>query len=380
MANKSKRILMFSSNYLPHIGGAELALHEITKRIDGFDFDLITAHLDKSLPVFERIGNVNVFRIGNKGAFLKILMQKALFPLFAFIKSLRLSQNNSYGMVFALQASQAAGAAWLFKIFNNRIPFIINIQEGKNLKQQGKMINFFRNLIIIKADAIITISDYLKEYAKNINLKARISVIPNGVDFAAFSILRNNDLRQKLGYGDNHKVVISVSRLVPKNGLKDLIESLVYLEDDVKLLIIGDGPLRDSLKLKSHELGLDGRIKFAGQVTHDDLPKYLAAADVFVRPSLSEGLGTAFLEAMAAKLPVVGTKTGGITDFIINRETGLFCEVNNSKDIADKVDMILKDNTLKDFMVSNARKLINEKYDWEIISRKYKELFQTYGV
>ncbi|KKR88729.1 MAG: Glycosyltransferase [Candidatus Yanofskybacteria bacterium GW2011_GWA1_44_21] len=371
---------MFSSNYLPHIGGAELALHEITKRIDGFDFDLITAHLDKSLPVFERIGNVNVFRIGNKGAFLKILMPKALFPLFAFIKSLRLSQNNSYGMVFALQASQAAGAAWLFKIFNNRIPFILNIQEGKNLKQQGKMINFFRNLIIIKADAIITISDYLKEYAKNINLKARISVIPNGVDFAAFSILRNNDLRQKLGYGDNHKVVISVSRLVPKNGLKDLIESLVYLEDDVKLLIIGDGPLRDSLKLKSHELGLDGRIKFAGQVTHDDLPKYLAAADVFVRPSLSEGLGTAFLEAMAAKLPVVGTKTGGITDFIINRETGLFCEVNNSKDIADKVDMILKDNTLKDFMVSNARKLINEKYDWEIISRKYKELFQTYGV
>ena len=154
----------------------------------------------------------------------------------------------------------------------------------------------------------------------------------------------------------------------------------MYLEDDVKLLIIGDGPLRDSLKLKSHELGLDGRIKFAGQVTHDDLPKYLAAADVFVRPSLSEGLGTAFLEAMAAKLPVVGTKTGGITDFIINRETGLFCEVNNSKDIADKVDMILKDNTLKDFMVSNARKLINEKYDWEIISRKYKELFQTYGV
>ena len=74
------RILLFSTNFLPYIGGAELALKEITDRIDGFDFDLITARLEKKLSAEEKIGNIRVFRVGNKLTFFNFILPKFFFP------------------------------------------------------------------------------------------------------------------------------------------------------------------------------------------------------------------------------------------------------------------------------------------------------------
>ena len=93
---------------------------------------------------------------------------------------------------------------------------------------------------------------------------------------------------------------------------------------NVKLLIVGDGPLRENLKFKIKNLKLENKIELLGEVSPDKVPQYLAEADIFVRPSLSEGLGTAFLEAMAVGLPIIGTPVGGIPDFLKDDETGLF--------------------------------------------------------
>jgi len=85
---------------------------------------------------------------------------------------------------------------------------------------------------------------------------------------------------------------------------------------NLKLLIVGDGPQREELFNLADELGVKDKVEFAGTIPNQDIYKYLAASFVFVRPSLSEGLGTAFLEAMAAGLPIVGTPVGGIPDFL----------------------------------------------------------------
>ena len=91
--------------------------------------------------------------------------------------------------------------------------------------------------------------------------------------------------------------------------------------------------MEERLKQKTKDLGLAGRIHFVGNVDHNKLPEYLWASDVFCRPSLSEGLGNVFLEAMAAGVPIVGTPVGGIPDFLTEGKTGLFCEVGNTKNI-----------------------------------------------
>ncbi|MBU1102183.1 glycosyltransferase family 4 protein, partial [Patescibacteria group bacterium] len=108
----------------------------------------------------------------------------------------------------------------------------------------------------------------------------------------------------------------------------------------------------------------------------EDVPKYLAISDVFVRPSLSEGLGNSFLEAMAAGVPIIGTKVGGIPDFLRDGETGLFCEARNPQSIAEKITLLLSDEILRQRLIANARKLVEEKYNWDNIAQKMGNIFE----
>ena len=164
-----------------------------------------------------------------------------------------------------------------------------------------------------------------------------------------------------------------MSRLVKKNGVEDIIKAAQDLR--FKLLIIGKGEQEEYLKDLTKKLNLEDNVLFLGEVSHKDLPQYLWISDVFVRPSLSEGLGNAFLEAMAAGVPAIGTKVGGIPDFLREGETGLFCEVQNPKSITEKIKTLLKDENLRLRLIENGRKLVEEKYSWDFIALEMKNIF-----
>ena len=380
------KILLFSTNFLPYIGGAELALKEITDRIGEFSFDLITSRLEKKLPAEEKIGNIRVFRVGNKMAFLNFLLPKFFFPIPAYFKARKLSKKfGPYDMIFALQASQGAGAAYIFKLFNKKIPFGLNIQEGKDLEKEKFSKSFFRKLIIKKADIITVISEYLKLFIFKIKPGAKIEIIPNGINPEKFNSRSSNltaldMLKEKLGIKMDERVIITVSRLVPKNGVRDIIGAMpetIKKIPNAKLLIIGRGKLEKDLRDQVRELSLGKNVLMIGEVENDKLPDYLLVSDVFVRPSLSEGLGTAFLEAMAAGVPIIGTPVGGITDFLIDRQTGLFCKVGNSKDLADKIVTLLTDKELRSNIIRNAKELVSKRYNWDNIANEFKKLCLT---
>lgn len=406
MAEKAK-ILLLSTAYLPHIGGSELAIKNITERLPDFEFDLITARLDKNTPEHERVGNLSIFRVGGSRSLANFLLPKTVLPLLIFFKAKKLLKKHDYITVHAFQASGAAGAGWLLKYFYPKLPFIITLQEGKNLQEQGLLINFFRKLILNKADRATVISRYLKNYVLGVNKNLKVDIIPNGVNIDDFS--RNfsygelTDLENELGLKPDDKVVISVSRLVPKNGLDLLIQALTFLNkdgrDEYKLILVGDGPLRESLKFKARALNnlsarsstndisapikslkLEDIVIFVGTVNSKELPLYLKISDVFVRPSRSEGLGSAFLEAMAAGIPIIGTKVGGIPDFLEDpstgsgQATGLFCS-GEPEDIAFKIRIILENDKLREELVNNAAALVREKYDWNTIAQRFGNLY-----
>ncbi|KKW12628.1 MAG: Glycosyltransferase [Parcubacteria group bacterium GW2011_GWA2_49_9] len=370
------RILIFSTAYLPFIGGAELAVKEITDRLSPaeFSFDLITLNLDGKQKPKERIGNVNIIRLS---------CSKILFPFQAFMQARELHRENPYDHVWSVMASYGGFAGLLFKRHFSRVPFILTLQEGDSLSHIYKRAFFiwpFFKMIFTRADHITAISNYLANWAKRMGAKADIHVIPNGVNVNSFQLLGSSfqgreDLRKRLGLKDDDKVAITTSRLVKKNGITDLIQSLQFLPVRVKLLIIGAGELEQQLKLEARTLKLEARVKFLGHVAHEELPRYLHIADIFCRPSLSEGMGSSFVEAMAAGLPVIATPVGGIPDFLKDGETGLFCEVQNPKSIAEKVQLLLSDNNLRNRIVENASKMVQEKYEWDGIAEKMKKVF-----
>jgi glycosyltransferase involved in cell wall biosynthesis len=129
------------------------------------------------------------------------------------------------------------------------------------------------------------------------------------------------------------------------------------------------------LKEKARLLKVEERVKFVGYVPHRELPIYLHMSHIFVRPSLSEGMGNSFIEAMASGLPVIATNVGGIPDFLTDRVTGLFCEVGNGKSVAEKAELLMKDKELREKIVQNAREMVKEKYDWDTIAIQMRSVF-----
>ncbi len=377
-----KSVLIFSTAYLPMIGGAEIAVKEITQRLADWQFDMITAKIKPDLARFEKIGNINVYRIG-----FGINFDKFLLPLLGFFKAVKLDKKNKYSIIWSIMASQAGTAAAFLKIFQPNKKLLLTLQEGdleEHLKRYVLGIEFLYKPLVRpwhllpfkRTDYLTTISNDLKKRAQRNKVKTSIEVIPNGVDVKRFKPGFNPlRLKRELGIKQDEKVIVTVSRLVKKNGIDDLIRAGRYLNFPFKILVIGSGPGEKKLRKLAVKLEIEDKILFLGSVEHINLREYISLGHVFVRPSLSEGLGNVFLEAMATGVPVIGTPVGGIPDFLKDRKTGLFCQVRNSRSIAEKIKEILENDPLRKTLVKNGLKLVWGKYSWDKIALQMERIF-----
>jgi len=390
-----KKILIFSTTYFPFVGGAEIAVKEITDRVSDIQFDMITLRFDSKLPKFEKKGNINIYRIGftkksPTGTDLlrfPLKLNKFLFPFFACCKACELNKKNKYDAIWSIMAAYAGFAGMFFKCTHKKIPFILTLQEGDpipEIKNKVKFVSLLFKRIFLKANVIQAISVYLSDWAKEMGFLGKIEIIPNAVDTKKFSkeFSKNelNELKQKLGKKENDIFIITTSRLVRKNAIDDVIKSLKYLSTNIKFIILGVGPDLLDLKNLSVVENVENRVMFVGQVEHDEIPKYLKVSDIFIRPSLSEGFGNSFIEAMSSGVPVIATQVGGITDFIFDpqknsdkKPTGIFVNVVDPKDIAEKINYLLENREVKNEIIKNAKELVFEKYDWNLIAKDMKE-------
>ena len=383
------RILIFSLAYEPLVGGAELAVKYITDHIFDFEFDLITCRFDRSHKFQEKIGNVNVYRVGFGSR-----LGRYLYPIYAYRLAAKLHRQNPYQLVWAIMAAYAGGAAVLFKRHFSEVKYLLTLQEGDPIEHIHKRVRGFRSFwqqSFTKADNIQAISNFLGDWAKTEGATCPVAVVPNGVDLHNFQFSIHNF--QPSSDGKIFKI-ITTSRLVPKNAVDVLIQAVHVIasetkqsqkdrhgaevpRDDVKikLQVLGVGSEEKKLKQMVQDLGLQDIVEFHGIIQSGDLPKHLASADIFVRPSRSEGLGTAFLEAMAVGLPIIGTSVGGIPDFLDDLVTGLFCKVDDPKDLAEKIKTLIDDPELRKKLSANGRKLVEEKYNWDKIALQMEEIF-----
>lgn len=396
-----KKILIFSLSYYPeHIGGAEVAIKQITDRLhpQNIEFYMVTLRHNSNLPKVEKINNVTIHRIGltKKNPSpqdlkkLPLYANKLLYQFLAPYKAHFLNKKYSFDAVWVMMAHACGPAGAIFNLFHPNIPIILTLQEGdppKYIEKKLKPLWLLFTRIFKKATIIQPISSFLAAWAKKINPKANIKIIPNGVDIKRFSSKPKewefNKLKKQLQKKPNDVYLITTSRLVKKNGIDTIIQALPLLEENIIFLIIGSGPEQTKLKNLAEKLGVKKRIKFIGQISQEEIIKYLYIADIFVRPSRSEGMGNSFIEAMATGLPVIATQEGGIADFLFDNKknpgkppTGWAVEKNNPKQIAMAVKQILQNSEQTKKVTKNAFRLIEKKYNWDkIATNMLNEIF-----
>ncbi len=378
-------VLIFSTAYFPLVGGAEVAVKEITDRMKQYEFHIITCRMNRDYPKRERMYNARIYRVGWGYP----RLDKIYLALFGYRPALKLHCRYDYCLVWSVMASFSGFAALTFKE-KTGVNFLLTLQEGDPIEQIMKKTRWVKKRfkrIFMKADALQAISSYLLGWGVDMGFEAQKlkQVVPNGVNISRFVCpspearkKARRELRERFNLKEDAKVVITVSRLVKKNGVGDLLESMKGLPSECILLIAGTGELQACLKSKAAELDLSDRVHFLGLLGHEELPRYLWGSDVFCRPSISEGLGNVFLEAMAARIPVVGTLAGGIADFLRDCKTGFVCEARDPENIAGVISTVLDlDPEKRARVLDRAFALVKAKYTWDDIAKDMNNIFKN---
>lgn len=390
------KILIFSLAYYPkHVGGAEVAIKEITDRLgDDFDFHLICNRYDSTLPKTETIGNVTIYRIGlaiNSPSMADLRkfplhLNKIWYQFTAFWKAKKLHREHNYSAVWAMMAHATGVPAGKFKRRFPDVSYILTLQEGDMLETIEKKMRIFGQSwkdAFLQADIIQVISHFLGNWARSKGYEREIVRIPNAVNTAHFSQTFSDgvlqQVRQELTLQPNDIALVTTSRLVHKNGLDTVIRSLPHLPENYKFVVFGTGPDEIKLKNLSAEIGVAERAIFYGFIDHAVMPKYLKACDIFIRPSRSEGMGNSFVEAMAAELPVIATQAGGIADFLFDKErnpehdpTGWVVDIDSPEQIANAVKKITDNPEHTKVVIANAKVMAEGEYDWDLVAGRMK--------
>ena len=391
-----KKILIFSLAYYPDVvGGAEVAIKEITDRIRDIEFHMVTLRYDSALPQEEKIGNVIVHRIGfakNKPSIvdlkkMPLRLNKYLFQFYGAFKAMQLNKKYHFDGIWAMMAHSCGVPAAIFKIMNKKVPYILTLQEGDPPEKIEKIMRpvwpLF-SMAFTKADIIQPISSFLASWAKRRGFKGDMEVIPNGFSPASFSKNYDknniNELKAKLGKKDDEIYLVTVSRLVHKNAIDDVIKALKFLPENIKFIVVGGGPDEEKLKKLTHDMKLEERVVFIGQVDRSQTALYRKVSDIFIRPSRSEGMGNSFLSTMVAKLPIITTQEGGIVDFLFDAKrnpekptTGWAVDKDSPKQIAEAVKDIIANPEQVKKVIDNAYNLAFDKYNWDNIAKKMED-------
>lgn len=228
------------------------------------------------------------------------------------------------------------------------------------------------------AQCIVAVSALTRKKLLEEGIRAeRIVVIPNGVTPVQVEGINRTEVRREAGVGEDDPFLLAVGRLVYSKAHELLIAAMpAVLEKfpDAKLGICGDGVLRPQLAEQIHSLGLSGSVKLLGH--SDDVAKFLASADVFVMPSLWEGLSIALLEAMSAGLPIIATRVEGMEEVITEGEHGLLVSAGSAEKLAEAIIQLLADAQARHRMGLASQKKVLKSYSTGFMCEQYLDLIR----
>ncbi len=263
-------------------------------------------------------------------------------------------------------------------------PFILTVHGGDICAFKGPVGSFFKRFALGTAGACTANSTFTQSRVQAVSDRVPIRLVPMGVDVDGFSPgAFDPGLRKRLGI--EAEMILFVGRLVEKKGVYYLLRAMpevLKVFPEAVLVLIGDGAQRAALEQLASRSGIGGSVRFLGAVSHDKLPPYYAAADVFVGPSVvdregdTEGLGIVFLEAASSRVPIIGTSVGGIGDVLREGVTGLAVEPGEVTGLAQAIKRLLGDKPLRDRLGKGAREHVLEYFSWCRVAESFGALFR----
>ncbi len=377
-------LCIVTHTFLPHVGGIERVVYEQCKRLMQKQFEpLVVTHrnyTDKNY-VFDGIkvrcyDSVNIgFRLGIPYAIPQITSLKTFLES---VKSSDLIHVHGHPYLSSLIAAKIARRYGKPLVLTQHNTFI----EYNNFWDMVEKLNDLAigKQALREADKIIVVSNATKNYVLSLGAAPeKIRVLHNGVDVNRFRPLTEvkDEMRKKLGISKDASVVLTVRRLVYKNGIDTLIESAkVAVKKNPRLvfLVVGKGPDFEKVKEKIEELGMQGNFRLTGFISDGDLPFYYNVADFFVLPSKSgEGLPLVALEAMACGVPVIATNVGGISE-VMEEGCGKLVPPNSPDSLAEAILEFSHSDLLS--LKNNLRKMVEQRYSWDRNVEKLIEIYE----
>lgn len=278
----------------------------------------------------------------------------------------------------------------------DRTPYVITYHQDVRLRgplePAVKLHRHTLGSLVLKKSKLLFMTS--RDYAMNSSIRdlvmqkgERAVEVPNGVDIERFNPkVSSNGLMERHRIGQGTPVVLFVGALDRAHyfkGIDVLLRTIASLEAEARLVVVGDGDMREAYSRQVSELGVRDRVTFAGLVSHEELPSYYAMCDVLVLPSTTEGeaFGLVLIEAMACGKPVIASRLPGVRSVVEDGATGLLVEPGSAQDLTAKLNMLLSNPQAMAEMGLRGRRRAEERYSWNniggLLERLYREALES---
>jgi glycosyltransferase involved in cell wall biosynthesis len=375
---------MVSDDFLPNPGGIAAHVYELSRALAelGHEVDLITGYDVRQvgqlpeLPPGVRVLQHRAFR-WNSAGYLGVAAASA-----RAIRRARRERHYDvchwHSLIWETWAV-AAAARGMPRVFTNH-------SSGYLRRARSKLRLHTQLRAIMRVPHwVITPSRELLERSLDAGFPSeRVRYIPNGVDVRSFRPGPVEvELARSYGLREGDRVVIAPRRLDPKNGIDVLVRAVPALRLEVpnlKVLLVGDGPQRPMLERIVKELGVESCVVFCGSQPRAAMQAHLRLGHVCALPSRAEAVSLAGLEAMAVGLPVVGSRVGGIPEFVRESETGSLVGVDDHVGLAHALARILRDDVFRESLGRAARESVEQKFSWRATAEQTLAVYRAAAV
>ncbi|HHY89218.1 MAG TPA: glycosyltransferase family 4 protein [Chloroflexi bacterium] len=256
----------------------------------------------------------------------------------------------------------------------HRRPYVVTVQ-GSDIFQAPRipLVRPLTRLALNRAARVLALSGSLAQATADLGVPAdRIQIMPNGVNIERFPAAAMED---------REPIILYAGTLIPRKGADYLIRALPVVVQQcpqARLVLIGEGEMREQLGRLVEQLGLQEKVTFAGTLPQEEVSAWMRRAQIFVLPSLEEGQGVVVLEALASGTPCVGSRAGGISDSI-TPDVGLLVPPGDSQALAGAMLEILTDREKRLAMSAAARRRAQDVYDWDKIAARIEQVYRQVG-
>jgi len=381
-------ILVSSASYVltDHLISSEgITCYNILKRLGeyGYFFDAVCGYVQVKEPLDNvRFHQVCSIQLSPSNSLVQKYTAHIQFFVRGYLKASKILKEKDVALIHHMFPAVYDQSFSLLVLLGKtrRTPFIFGpvsthfyprpVDERMLMKLTSKM----HLETVSRCDHMIAITSHVKDLYSKILGEDRVTVIPLGVDVEVFRPPRHAVEKDCLE-------ILFVGSLYPLKGVRYLVESMRYVVEEkknVRLRIVGAGPLKRRLIRLTESLGLEEQVVFEGFVSHTRVVPYYQRCDVFCFPTLGEPFGKVVVEAMACGKPVVASDVGGPSEIIENGRTGFLVPPAKPRAISKKILELLNDEKLRKSMGRKARETVETRYSWSEIARKYHELYMKF--